>query len=216
MVGGLHQRPRSNVRMPLSIWIWADVAECASERAFQPDGPRTEVAVACRRRQQLRRPVRIRTVGARAPPWPVLVQPPTTTTARRSRRDRRTRGPEPSATERGPGIKPPGAFDCRGQRPAGRAGPYGQTRGVAWIRVLCCHIPPAAARPQCNAPRVWARDPRAHARPIVRAARPIKGPAPVCTPTWPGSHQIARQRTAAPAGSACVRILRETKRRQRH
>jgi hypothetical protein len=159
-----------------------------------------------RSRQQLRRPVRIRSgplAGARAPPWPVLVQPPTTTTARRSRRDRRTRGPEPSATERGSGIKPPCAFDCRGQRPAGRAGPNGQTRGVDSCTVL--PYPTTSVQCKYDAPRGWARDPRAHARPIVRAARPIKGPAPVCTPTWPGSHQIARQRTAAPAGSACVR-----------
>lgn len=108
-----------------------------------------------RSRQQLRRPVRIRTVGARAPPWPVLVQPPTASRARRSRRDRRTRGPEPGATERGPGIKTPGAFDCRGQRPAGRAGPNGQTRGVdsSYQRVLCCHIPPtcsSATSVQCE------------------------------------------------------------------
>lgn len=71
LVGGLHQRPRSNVRMTLSIWIWADVAECASERAFQPDGPRTEVAVACRRRQAQpaaaasSSPDPVRTVGGR-------------------------------------------------------------------------------------------------------------------------------------------------------
>lgn len=152
-----------------------------------------------RSRQQLRRPGRMRTatVGARAGH------------RRHGERDDRgeiavpeARSPAPHR-ERGPGIKTPCAFDCRRQRPAGRAGPNGQTRGVDSCTVL--PYPTTSVQCKYDAPRGWARDPRAHARPIVRAARPIKGPAPVCTPTWPGSHQIARQRTAAPAGSACVR-----------
>lgn len=99
-----------------------------------------------------------------------------------------------------------------------RAGPVPTDKPVAWRGFVYCAAISHLQQRDLSAMRVctWARDPRAHARPIVRAARPIKGPAPVCTPTWPGSHQIARQRTAAPAGSACVRILRETKGRQRH
>lgn len=125
------------------------------ERGFQPDGPRTEVAVACKAAAGAAGSSCVVQAGSGPRPLaPVLVTDgmESETIAARSpyQRPGAQRHTQNAALE----LKPPARLIAVANDR--RAGPVPTDKPVAWIHrinVYCAAIslPPAAARPQCNA-----------------------------------------------------------------